>query len=82
MACGCYPIAGDLESIREWIEPGINGSLIDPADPLVLADAVIKALENLELRKKSAEYNQALISERAEYRSAMARALKFYQTFT
>ena len=82
MACGCYPIAGDLESIREWIEPGINGSLIDPADPVVLADAVIEALENLELRKKSAEYNQALISERAEYRSSMARAFNFYQTFT
>lgn len=81
MACGCYPIAGDLESIREWIEPGINGTLLDPADPIVLANAVVNALQNFELRKKSAEYNQELISERAEYRSAMARALKFYQTF-
>jgi glycosyltransferase involved in cell wall biosynthesis len=82
MACGCYPIAGDLESIREWIEPGINGSLIDPADPVALADAVITALENLELRHKAAEYNQVLISERAEYQSAMARALEFYKTFS
>jgi len=80
MACGCYPIAGDLESIREWIEPGINGSLIDPGDPVALAEAVINALENRELRQKSTEYNQVLISERAEYHSAMALVLEFYQT--
>ena len=30
MACGCFPIAGDIESIREWITPGKNGMLIDP----------------------------------------------------
>jgi glycosyltransferase involved in cell wall biosynthesis len=81
MACGCYPIAGDLESIREWIEPGINGSLIDPADPVALAEAVINALENYDLRQKTAEYNRELISERAEYQSSMARALEFFQAF-
>jgi glycosyltransferase involved in cell wall biosynthesis len=25
MACGCFPVAGDLESIREWIKHGENG---------------------------------------------------------
>ncbi len=33
MACGCFPIAGDLESIREWITDGVNGLLVDPGDP-------------------------------------------------
>ena len=22
MACGCLPVAGDLDSIREWLKPG------------------------------------------------------------
>lgn len=25
MACGCYPVAGDLKSIREWIDPRSMG---------------------------------------------------------
>lgn len=80
MACGCYPIAGDLKSIREWIQPDINGSLIDPADPIALAKAVIKALGDLELRQKAAEINHELILERAEYSSSMQRAIEFYNT--
>ena len=33
MACGCLPVAGDLESIREWIKDGENGLLVDATDP-------------------------------------------------
>jgi glycosyltransferase involved in cell wall biosynthesis len=80
MACGCYPIAGDLDSIREWIEPGVNGNLIDPADRLALAVAVSNAFENPALRQKAAEINQGIIAERAEYQSAMIRAQEFYKT--
>ena len=29
IACGCFPVAGDLESIREWITPNENGLLFD-----------------------------------------------------
>lgn len=78
MACGCYPVAGDLDSIREWIEPEENGSLIDPADPLALAGAVSSTLGNSALRQKAAEINQGLIAERAEYQAAMRRSLEFY----
>ena len=30
MACGSFPIVGDLASLREWIEPGVNGLAVDP----------------------------------------------------
>ena len=30
MAIGCFPIAGDIESLREWIVPGVNGLLVEP----------------------------------------------------
>lgn len=80
MACGCFPVVGDLESLREWIEPGINGFLIDPGDPAALAEAVIEALEQPDLRIKARDHNQILISERAEYRTAMKEAGEFYQS--
>ena len=81
MASGCFPIAGDLESLREWIEPGLNGFLIDPNDPEALSDAVIAALNQPELRQKAIQHNLDLISERADYQTGMKRALDFYRTF-
>ena len=80
MACGSYPVAGDLTSIREWIEPGENGSLIDPGDPDHLAREVLSALRDETLRKKAAKLNHALINEKAEYFSSMRKAEEFYQT--
>jgi glycosyltransferase involved in cell wall biosynthesis len=79
MACGCFPAAGDLESIREWITPGENGLLFDSNDPLSIADAIIHAIENKNLRSKAAGLNQEIISARAEYVSNMHRAEEFYQ---
>ncbi len=78
MACGCFPVAGDLESIREWITPGLNGLLIDPSDPQALAEAVLTGLEDAPRREQAAQHNLALIAERAEYRHCMQAAGEFY----
>jgi glycosyltransferase involved in cell wall biosynthesis len=79
MACGCFPIAGDLESIREWIIPGVNGLLIDPSQPQALADAILRPLNDPVLRARAMEHNQTLIAERAEYTRNMARVESFYK---
>ncbi|MBT3337630.1 MAG: glycosyltransferase family 4 protein [Anaerolineae bacterium] len=79
MACGCFPIAGDLESIREWITPGVNGLLIDPSKPQILADAILRALTNADLRMQASEENQKIIASRAEYQHCMAKAESFYK---
>ncbi|MBV6395339.1 MAG: D-inositol-3-phosphate glycosyltransferase [Anaerolineales bacterium] len=79
MACGCFPILGDLESLREWIRDGENGLLIDAGSPSALANAIIKAIKNKDLRAKAAGLNQKRIAERAEYARNMQRAGEFYQ---
>jgi glycosyltransferase involved in cell wall biosynthesis len=79
MACGCFPIAGDLESIREWIVSGENGLLIDSGDPSALASAIGRVIKDKDLRAKAAGLNQKIIHERAEYAHNMARAEEFYQ---
>ncbi len=78
IACGCFPVAGDLESIREWITSGENGLLVDPNDPRALAAAIIHALKNGELRERAADINTQLVAERADYAQCMPRAGKFY----
>jgi glycosyltransferase involved in cell wall biosynthesis len=79
MACGCFPVAGDLESIREWITDGENGLLTDATDPVRLAESIIKALKNKDLREQAAGLNAKRIAEGAEYKVSMSQASAFYQ---
>lgn len=78
MACGCYPVAGDLESVREWIDSGVNGLLFDPGDPQGLADAIVEALRDRPRRNQAAKHNHSMILERAERDKVMAQAEAFY----
>jgi len=79
MACGCFPTAGDLESIREWITPNENGLLFDSTNSQSITDAIIHAIENKSLREKAAGLNQEIIATRAEYESNMVRVEEFYK---
>lgn len=78
MACGCFPVVGDIESLREWITPGVNGMLVDPRDPAAIADATVSGLENRKLRDQAIETNLNLVAERADYQTVMPRAEKYY----
>ena len=80
LACGCFPVVGDIEPLREWITQGANGFLINPADPQELANAIIASLQNLKLRTQAQKENARLIAERAEYYQAMRQAAKFYRS--
>lgn len=79
MACGCFPIAGDLESIREWITPGKNGFLVDANDASAVANAIVEALDNADLRHEAAGSNHNLIMQRAQYTNCMAQVGEFYR---
>jgi len=79
LACGCFPIAGDIESLREWITPGVNGLLIPPDDSAALARAILRALKDEGLRASARAHNQALIRARADYAAVMPRAEAFYK---
>jgi glycosyltransferase involved in cell wall biosynthesis len=78
MACGCFPVAGDIESLREWIRDGENGRLVDPADPVRLAEAAAQALESPELRREAARVNARLVEERAGVEAVRGRVGEFY----
>ncbi len=54
MACGLFPVAGGIESVREWIDDGVNGLLCDPASPEAAAGAIVRALRDADLRRAAA----------------------------
>jgi glycosyltransferase involved in cell wall biosynthesis len=79
MACGCLPVAGDLESIREWITPGQNGLLVDATDERQIANAILEGLVNKDLRQRAAGLNREIVLQRADYARCMPQAEGFYQ---
>ncbi len=81
MACGCFPVAGDIESLREWIKSGVNGLLVDPRDPDALAAAVLEALGSTVLRNGAAEHNRTVIKNRAARDATLPEIDHFYLTF-
>jgi glycosyltransferase involved in cell wall biosynthesis len=82
MACGCFPVVGDVESLREWIVPGGNGLLVDARRPEALAEAMITALSDSGLQQRAAQENARLIADRAEYGRCMAQADALYEKMT
>jgi glycosyltransferase involved in cell wall biosynthesis len=78
LACGCFPIAGDIESLREWINPGQNGLLVDPGDPQALAGAILTAIADPQLRRLAQVQNLPMVRERAEFQRVMQQAGEFY----
>lgn len=79
MAQGCLPIAGDLEPLREWITPGVNGSLVPYDNPRLLAEAIVQALDNRDFCASAARMNQALVAEKAEMGKVGRNILAFYK---
>jgi glycosyltransferase involved in cell wall biosynthesis len=78
MACSCFPVAGDIESLREWITPGVNGLLVPPDDPTALAGAILLALEKPELRASAARANLTIIEDRCERGRVLQSMTAFY----
>lgn len=79
MACGCFPVVGRIESLQEWITPGLNGLLVDPSDANSLAQAIIAGLTDPVLRARAAKENAAIIASRADYKNCMEQAADFYE---
>jgi hypothetical protein len=79
MACGCCPIAGDIESLREWIVDGENGRLVDPGSAQQLAEALLAAAADPDWRRSVRQINLELVRKKAAYPVVMPQAEAFYQ---
>ena len=79
MACGAVPVCGDLPSLREWIDDGVNGLLVPAGCPEQLAKAIGRALDDGALAARARQRNPVIVAERGEYESSMALAAAFYE---
>ncbi len=81
IACGCFPIVGDILSLREWIENGKNGMLVDPTDVEQVVKAVLKVLSDKKLYEDAKVLNWAILSEKADRKKIRSKIINFYSSF-
>jgi glycosyltransferase involved in cell wall biosynthesis len=79
MACGCFPVSGNIESVREWITDGENGLLCDPTSKESVARALVRALEDNQLRNRARACNSAVAVERADSERITLEAENLYR---
>jgi glycosyltransferase involved in cell wall biosynthesis len=64
MAAGVFPIVSDLPSVDGWIEDGVNGFRVPPRDVDALANAIVRAVNDPDLRRQAALRNRSLVEAR------------------
>lgn len=79
MASGCFPVAGRLPSIEEWIRHRENGLLVDSNDPYDIAEKIELALSDEALRARARGFNLELVRDRAEQHACKVAAIAFYE---
>jgi glycosyltransferase involved in cell wall biosynthesis len=79
MAFGCLPVCGDIETIRDWIQPGINGELVNPGNADSLAQAVIALLDEPRRYQGYQTVNRKLIDEKADSSKLLPLLDDFYR---
>jgi len=79
MAAGCFPIVSDLPTQRELIEDGVNGYRVPLHRPDILAQRVVAALADPELRLSAAARNRAFVERRGLNETEMLRMESLYR---
>jgi glycosyltransferase involved in cell wall biosynthesis len=69
MACGKPVVSTDVGSVRELVEDGVSGFVVPPRNPEALAAAILRLLDDAELREQMGAAGRA----RAESQFALDR---------
>ncbi|MDI6857847.1 MAG: glycosyltransferase [Dehalococcoidia bacterium] len=78
MAVGCFPVLSDLPTQHEWIEDGANGLLVPVGNVDALAEGIVRALEDEELRRQAVALNRRRIEERGLWENESLRMEELY----
>ncbi len=79
MACGCPTIYSKFGSGSELIEHAVNGLLIDPKDPIDIANAIILVLQDKQLAKRLSVLGRKRIESTFTLEQLLPLNIQFYQ---
>lgn len=79
MASSTFPVFSDLNSTREWIEPGRNGVLIDPLDPESIARGIEVGATWEHHQPDALVVNSQIVAARGDRASSVRRLEEMYR---
>jgi glycosyltransferase involved in cell wall biosynthesis len=79
MASGAFPIVTNIDSNKKWIIDGENGFLVPLDNEAFLAEKIIEASRNIDLRKEATRKNIEIIEELAEEKKNTSRMIGIYE---
>ncbi|WP_425806325.1 glycosyltransferase [Desulfitobacterium sp. Sab5] len=79
MACGSFPVVSDLPANREWIDSEVNGLLVPAKDAHALSQALLRALNEKDLRIKAREINKQRVRNKAIWEENMHEMEELYK---
>lgn len=71
MASNCYPVVTDITGNQSWIKHRENGQLIAIDNSRMLAEELLWAFENSEIRNAAVSKNRKFVEENADYTTNM-----------
>jgi glycosyltransferase involved in cell wall biosynthesis len=81
MACGTPVIASKFGGIRNTIKNGFNGYLVDSANPVEFADAIMDLLKDEEKCRQIGQNAYKVILEEYSWEAIARRHLAFYEKY-
>jgi glycosyltransferase involved in cell wall biosynthesis len=79
LAVGRPLVTTDVPGCRNVVEENVNGLLVDPHDPVELADAMIKLIENENLREQMGHASRELAEQKFDERNVIRQTIGVYQ---
>jgi len=76
---GAFPIQSDTSCADEWIVHGKNGFIVPPEDPVVVAEAIKKALQDNDLVNTAASMNTQIAQSRLNYSIIQSHVIEMYK---
>lgn len=78
MACEVPSLVCDLPSLREWVQPGETGVLVEPRDVDAVSAALLRLLDDEALRRTIGRQGRTLVQARASQAVHMGRMAAEY----
>ncbi len=79
MACGLPVVATPVAGTAELVRQGENGLLVPPGDPSSLAQAILRLIEDPELRRAQGRSGRRLVTSGYSWDAVSARTLAVYR---
>lgn len=81
MSCGATVVASSLGGIKEIIEDGVNGILVDPSNTTELSEAIANLLQDRQKAKTIGQKARKFAVEEYSWTAIGKKFIKFYSEF-